>query len=87
MHPLRNVHENPRQGYAIDPLDFLRVMRQGEVVGIYHSHPDGPARPSAVDTATALPGFWYVIVSREDVQAFTRIEGEWRVHPIWEVVA
>jgi proteasome lid subunit RPN8/RPN11 len=38
-----------------------------DVVGIYHSHPDHPARPSETDLEEAtFPGFTYVIVSVHD---------------------
>jgi len=38
-----------------------------DVVGVYHSHPDHPARPSETDLAEAtFPGFTYVIVSVHD---------------------
>lgn len=34
-----------------------------QLVGIYHSHPDSPARPSEYDRDQAWPWFSYVIVS------------------------
>ena len=34
-----------------------------EIVGIYHSHPDHPSRPSQTDTDAAHQGYSYVIVS------------------------
>ena len=38
-----------------------------DVVGIYHSHPDHPARPSETDLEEAtFPGYTYVIVSVQD---------------------
>jgi len=38
-----------------------------DVVGIYHSHPDHPARPSETDLDEAtFPGYTYVIVSVQD---------------------
>ena len=33
-----------------------------QIVGVYHSHPDHPARPSATDLAEAWPSWLYVIV-------------------------
>jgi len=36
-----------------------------DVVGIYHSHPDHPARPSEFDREHAWPWYSYVIVSVE----------------------
>ena len=38
-----------------------------DVVGVYHSHPDHPARPSETDLEEAtFPGYTYVIVSVHD---------------------
>jgi proteasome lid subunit RPN8/RPN11 len=38
-----------------------------DVVGVYHSHPDHPARPSQTDLEEAtFPGYTYVIVSVHD---------------------
>ncbi len=34
-----------------------------QLVGIYHSHPDSPARPSEYDRDHAWPWFSYIIVS------------------------
>jgi predicted GIY-YIG superfamily endonuclease/proteasome lid subunit RPN8/RPN11 len=56
--PARNVHSTPRTHFEIDPqalIDAHRAARAGgpEVVGYYHSHPMGPAAPSAVDRAPA----------------------------------
>jgi len=47
-----------RHRYEIDPQDLLRIQREAgargeEIVGFYHSHPDGPARPSATDLEEA----------------------------------
>jgi len=56
--PAKNTHPEPRRFFEIDPkaqFDTLRVVRQsGEtILGHYHSHPAGPARPSARDLAEA----------------------------------
>src|SRR5205823_7548113 len=47
--------ERARDRYDMDPLDMLRVEREFEkspwdIIGIYHSHPDHPSRPSQTDT-------------------------------------
>ncbi|WP_325049001.1 Mov34/MPN/PAD-1 family protein [Aurantiacibacter zhengii] len=56
--PARNVHPAPQTHFEIDPqalIDAHRTARQGgpQVVGYYHSHPEGPPRPSATDRAQA----------------------------------
>lgn len=54
--------------YLIAPEQFLATTRAAaddglEIVGIYHSHPDVPADPSAYDLEQAWPWFHYLIVS------------------------
>lgn len=57
-----------RDRYLLDPDDFLaadRVARDAglEIVGIWHSHPDAPARPSMTDLERAWEGYSYLIVA------------------------
>jgi len=65
----RNVErEHPDDRYELDPDDLLaadlRARALGlEIVGIWHPHPDHPARPSTTDRARAWDGWSYVIVS------------------------
>jgi len=66
--PMCNPRDLPRNRYRIDPEAFLRAERQLdrdglEIVGVYHSHPDAPARPSTVDRDHAWPSLSYVIVA------------------------
>jgi proteasome lid subunit RPN8/RPN11 len=56
--PAANVHADPLSHFEIDPqalVDAHRAARAGgpEVVGYYHSHPNGAAEPSATDRAQA----------------------------------
>ena len=68
--------------YLLTPQDMLHgeqeAMRLGlEVVGVFHSHPDHPNRPSEFDREWALPWFSYVITS---VQAGRAVESRaWRL--------
>ncbi|MGB7932177.1 MAG: M67 family metallopeptidase [Gammaproteobacteria bacterium] len=82
----RNLNrERARDRYELDPDDFLGAdawaRTQGiEIVGIWHSHPDHPAYPSATDRDGAWAGWSYVIVSvdAEGVQELRswRLNGE-----------
>jgi proteasome lid subunit RPN8/RPN11 len=54
--------------FVITPEDFMRAERDArqqklEIVGIYHSHPDHPARPSDYDREHALPFYSYLILA------------------------
>jgi proteasome lid subunit RPN8/RPN11 len=76
-----NVHPAPRTHFAIDPqalIDAHRAARTGgaQVVGYYHSHPQGPAEPSATDRACASgDGAVWAIIAPNDPEADTRF---WR---------
>ena len=54
--------------YVLDPDDFLAAdeaaRKEGlDIVGIWHTHPDHPARPSETDLEAAWPEYCYLIVS------------------------
>ncbi len=56
--PAANIHPDPATHFEIDPqtlIDAHREAREGgpQVLGYFHSHPCGPARPSATDRAMA----------------------------------
>jgi len=54
--------------YSMDSQEMLGVQQKAwecslEIIGIYHSHPDARAVPSAFDEAIAWPLYSYAIVS------------------------
>lgn len=69
VHRAENVADTPRRTYRIDPAEQLELMeaieRAGhDVVGFYHSHPEGPSQPSGTDVARATwRGYSYLIVA------------------------
>ena len=65
-----NVHSDPAAHFALDPAALIaayRAARTGgpEVIGYYHSHPNGLARPSATDRAQASGDgrVWAIVIS------------------------
>ncbi len=65
-----NLAENDRRRrFEVDPRLLFRLHRElrgGEtrVIGVYHSHPDHPAGPSAHDLERAMePGLVWLIIS------------------------
>jgi proteasome lid subunit RPN8/RPN11 len=68
--------------YLLTPQDYLRgeaeAARLGlDVLGVFHSHPDHPDRPSEFDREWAMPWFSYMITS---VQAGRAVESRsWRL--------
>ncbi|OGO70576.1 MAG: hypothetical protein A2Z37_15425 [Chloroflexi bacterium RBG_19FT_COMBO_62_14] len=69
LHRTNNFElESRRRRYSIDPKEFLEAEREAEelgldIIGIFHSHPDHPARPSDFDLEWAMPWYSYIITS------------------------
>lgn len=65
--PLENCAEDRRFHFEIAARDYLAVEREAEARGLclrgfYHSHPHGPAEPSAEDARHAQQGQCTVII-------------------------
>ena len=66
-HRASNAADCPRRRYRIDAEEQLAIIEAieaagREVVGFYHSHPDGPPVPSETDAERAAwPGYSYAI--------------------------
>lgn len=89
--PMRNVEASPTK-FRIDDREHIalrRTLRTASpplrILGVYHSHPSGPARPSPTDVAEAFYPEWvYVIAAvangRARVRGFVLDDG--RMRPI-----
>lgn len=77
VHEAANVAEDTSRRFLIDPqaqFDLIRRLRGTErrLIGCFHSHPDGEAKPSATDSANAYEaGFLYVIAAGGPETGFT----------------
>ena len=74
--PLDNQWQGPERTrrYLLPPAALLHAEEAAEraglwLVGLYHSHPDHPPRPSAFDLRHALPNLIYLIVSVQQGRA------------------
>ncbi|WP_069187574.1 Mov34/MPN/PAD-1 family protein [Pararhodospirillum photometricum] len=78
-----NTDPRPETGFAINPYDRLAVQRAARaegwgVLGSWHSHPSGEARPSARDAAQATEGglVWLIVAPHvAEVAAFVAVCG------------
>ncbi|MEP7320714.1 MAG: M67 family metallopeptidase [Saprospiraceae bacterium] len=66
--------ENKRVHYTIPPKAFMKAERYAidheiQLIGVFHSHPDHPPKPSSRDLADALPELSYFITSVHQGQA------------------
>jgi proteasome lid subunit RPN8/RPN11 len=82
--PLLNSREDEARHnrYLITPEDYLKAEVAADklglsLIGVFHSHPDHPNRPSEFDREWAQPFFSYLITS---VQAGKAVESRsWRL--------
>ena len=68
--PLPNAREDAARHnrYLITPQDYLKAEDEADrlglsLIGVFHSHPDHPNRPSEFDREWAQPFFSYIITS------------------------
>lgn len=81
--------------FEIDPADHFAAIRaaranEHEIVGCYHSHPNGKAEPSARDAEGAWDeGFIWLIAaasaSAVSLHGFTRRTGGWQPLELKEI--
>jgi len=70
--------ERANDRFEIHPKDYLKVERYADekgmqIIGIYHTHPDHPDRPSETDLRFAQPDMSYIIMSVKNGKA-----SDWR---------
>lgn len=66
LYRITNVHPDPDR-FELDPVEHFGVVREADehgwqIGGVYHSHPQGPARPSATDLAAGIDPAWISFV-------------------------
>jgi proteasome lid subunit RPN8/RPN11 len=72
-----NVAVDPRRTFEIDARTQLAVMKAARgggtpVMGCYHSHPSGLARPSGMDLELAETGSVWLIIAGTDLTAWVK---------------
>ena len=74
--PLSNSREDAARHnrYLITPEDYLKAELEAgrlrlNLIGVFHSHPDHPNRPSEFDRDWAQPFFSYIITSVDSGKA------------------
>ncbi|HET7698909.1 MAG TPA: M67 family metallopeptidase [Vicinamibacterales bacterium] len=82
--PARNVRRS-RTRFQVEPADHFAAIRRAraaglDVIGAYHSHPNGPSGPSETDRARLTdPAMFHVIISlahgTRTVRAFRFADG------------
>jgi proteasome lid subunit RPN8/RPN11 len=63
-----------KKHFEIAPEVMLQAQKSArerdlEIIGVYHSHPEHPAIPSAIDRQLAWPQYFYLIVAVDSGKA------------------
>lgn len=82
-YPLTNVDQSPEH-FTLDPNEQFDTYKKAKAKGlnliaVYHTHPETPARPSQEDIKLAFdPVISYVIasISHDDIKSFKIKDGE-----------
>ncbi len=66
--------ERANDRFEINPKDYLKVENYADekgiqIIGIYHTHPDHPDRPSQTDLMFAQPDMSYIIMTVKEGKA------------------
>jgi proteasome lid subunit RPN8/RPN11 len=64
----RNVAGDPQRRFEVDPAHLFAVQRAARAggpcpIGVWHSHPDGSVRPSALDRAGVTDPSWLWLIA------------------------
>ena len=83
IYPIKNVAAYPENNFVFDPVQFINIFYQvlhsseETLVGMYHSHPDGPSHPSPTDIQQANYTAWiYFIVHGTKISAWRIFDGQ-----------
>lgn len=81
----RNVADDPRRRFEIDPAALIAAHRRERaggprILGCYHSHPDGSPDPSPRDAADAAPNGWLWLIVGADRAALWRAVPDGSAH-------
>ena len=76
IHEAKNIADDPRRRFLIDPqtqFDLMRSLRGEDtrIIGCFHSHPDGEAKPSAADRAEAYETDFLSLIAGGSPDVFT----------------
>lgn len=75
VYPLTNANPSPTS-FTIDPTEHFHSWRHAssnnwDLIGAFHSHPDGPSHPSKTDLALANEPEWvYLVVAKGEISGW-----------------
>ncbi len=83
---LRNTLRDEGRGrfdFLFSPKEFMEAQMRAEkenldVVGIFHTHPDHPPRPSATDASQPMLSGWINVIAAVNGGRFKEAKAWWR---------
>ncbi len=73
FHPLCNAAANPETTFAFEPVEWVETVyryaqtaTEPSLVGLFHSHPNAPAIPSAADMDSLWETALHLIISLQN---------------------
>ncbi len=83
---LKNILREEGRGrfdFRFSPAEFMQVQRAAEkdnldVVGLYHTHPDHPPRPSKTDESQPMLSGWINVIASVHGGKFKDAKAWWR---------
>lgn len=76
--PCRNISHLPNEQFVMSPEDWIKAAEMGEVVALWHSHPNGNCKPSEPDRAgceaSQIP--WLISAVHKSGEYFTHFGPE-----------
>ncbi len=83
VYPLSNALASTT-AFTIAPAEHFRALKHAEangwdLIGAFHSHPNGPPHPSPTDLRLATEPDWvHIIIAYDQLHAFTIVGGDYR---------
>jgi len=96
--PCKNLAEELGEQFILDPDDWINAEDQGEIVAVFHSHPDHPPTPSQADLASCeyldLPFYivtpetsdWYYFEPSGYKKGLIGREWVWDIQDCWSLI-
>lgn len=71
--PCRNVSREPQESFLLSPSDHRNALKEGKIIGVWHTHPKTSSMPSPADLEacedSGVP--WYIASVRKTPAGFT----------------
>ena len=75
--PCRNLSMTANQCFILDPEDYVKADKLGDIIGVFHSHPVSSPEPTQADKVSCedsnLP--WYIVNPKSETWGYYEPQG------------